>query len=296
MESRSEAAIIFALSGLLILVSLFFLNFSIPSSEGSYQMIDTKRTIVLEPNQYLELDTTINIELNTYEVKTFGSNNTYIFDRSPPYPTLTSWDTVKLWFGVEQTNQTNDVLSIHFYPYSLNESQRMLDGYRIYNFQGQVGLFSAETSQAGAYRFVIANMNSTEISPAFHVHLEWVIYVKPYFYAGIAGLVIALLSPVMALRMNRKLLGLVLAAVGVAFVVSGTILFLIQPPQRLDIPAYCCFYLSHPIYCLSYLHGILFDTGWLLVIIGSIMMLFYRKTRIISTEQRRESMEISEGS
>lgn len=295
MESRSEAAIIFALSGLLILVSLFSLNFSVPSSAGPYQTIDTKRPIAIEPNQSLEFDTTINTYLNTYEVNTFNSNNTCIFHRNPPYPTLTSWDTVRLWFGLEQINQTNDVLSVLFYPYSLNESLRMLDGYRTYNFQGYVELFNAETSQGGTCRFTIYNVNSTEISPVLHVHLEWVTYEKPYFYIGIAGLVIALLSPVMALKMNRKLLGLILLAIGVAFVVSGTILFLTQPLPRLDVPVFCCVYLSHPIYCLSYLQGILFDIGWLLVIIGSAMMLFYRKMKTISTGEKGQGMEIPEG-
>ncbi len=295
MESRSEAAIIFALSGLLILVSLFFLNLSVPSSAGPYQAIDLQRQIPIQPNRSLEFNMTISVYLNTYEIGMFGNNSH--FGRNPPYPTLTSWDEGRLCFRLEQTNQTDDVgFAIVFYPSSENGNMvRLASIGNEYRFQGYIELSSAETSLTGTYIIAIANGNSTEISPVLHVHLEWVTYEKPYFYYGIAGLVIALLSPVMALKMNRKLLGLILAIVGVAFVVSGTILFLIQPPQRLDIPAYCCFYLSHPIYCLSCLHGILFDIGWLLVIIGSIMMLFYRKTRIISTEQRRESMEISEG-
>lgn len=277
MESRREAAIIFIFSSLLVLVSLFLVNFSVPSLEGPRQT-ETRRQILLQPNQYFEFSITITYTIWASRYGTFD-NNTFYFDKDPLYPTLTSWDTGRLWFGLEQTNQTNDALFILLYPCSKNESMRRLD-YRQYMFQGYTELFRTEVSQTGTYTFTIANSNSTEINPILHVHLEWETFEKPYIYFGIAGLVMALLTPVMALKINRKLLGLILATTGVVLVISGTILFVITPQQQLPIPVFCCIYQLHPIYCVRYLHGVLFDLGWLLVPAGIAIMLFYRKRKL----------------
>jgi hypothetical protein len=184
---------------------------------------------------------------------------------------------------LEQTNQTNDTLHIELY--SLGSRVFLAGEYR---FQGYTQLFRDETSQADTYTFQIINDNTTVINPVLHVHLEWDTYEKPYFTFGIAGLLIALLSPIMALKINRRLAGLILAVIGFILMISGTILFIIQPQQRVFAPMFCCAYISHPIYCLKALHGIFFDVGWLLIIMGSIMLLFYRKRNLWQlTEDRR---------
>jgi hypothetical protein len=73
------------------------------------------------------------------------------------------------------------------------------------------------------------------------------------------------------------MLGLVIIVFGVVFVVCGTILFLIEPPSPSQ-DAFCGFCLvKYPLYCYKTLHGTLFDTGWLLIIIGSFTMLIHRK-------------------
>jgi hypothetical protein len=81
------------------------------------------------------------------------------------------------------------------------------------------------------------------------------------------------------------MLGMILAVIGVVFVVSGTILFLVEKPEPSQ-DAFCGFCLTkYPVYCYKTLHGVLFDMGWLLAIIGSFTMLIYRKEAL---HQRKE--------
>jgi len=277
MESGREAVVILIFLSLLVLVSLFLLNFSVPSLEGPSQT-EIRRQILLQPNQYFEFSITITYTIWTSRYGTFD-NNTFHFDKDPLYPTLTSWDTGRLWFGLEQADQANGTLFILLYPFSKNESMERLD-YKQYMFQGYTELFRTEISQTSIYTFTINNNNSTEINPILHVHLEYETFEKSYVYFGIAGLVMALLAPFIALKINRKLLGLILTITGVVLVISGTILFIITPQQRLPIPVFCCIYKLHPIYCVRYLHGVLFDLGWLLVLAGIAIMLFYRKRKL----------------
>jgi len=272
-----SAVIIFILSGSLILASLFFLNFTVSSFGGSYpyQTTDVQRPISIQPSKSLIFNIAIRyVRTGSYSVGTF-ENNTFYFDKNSPLPSLDSWDTARLWFGLEQTNQTNDTLDITLFSQG---SRVFLVG--DYKFQGYTQLFRDETSQADTYNFQIINNNSTVINPVLHVHLEWDTYEKPYFTIGIAGLLIALLSPIMALKINRRLVGLILAIIGFVLMISGTILFAIQPYQQVHAPVYCCVYIGHPIYCLRALHGVFFDVGWLLIIVASIMLLFYRKRKL----------------
>ena len=79
---------------------------------------------------------------------------------------------------------------------------------------------------------------------------------------------------------SHKMLGLIIAVIGFAFVVTGTIMFLMEPLQPVQ-NTFCGFCMTkHPIYCYKTLHGLLFDLGWLLVMIGSVVMLFYRKEKL----------------
>ena len=79
---------------------------------------------------------------------------------------------------------------------------------------------------------------------------------------------------------DRKMLGLMVAVLGIGLVVSGTIMFLVEPPG-LSNDVFCGFCLTkRPIYCLKTFHGILFDAGWLLTIVGSIIMFSYRKEKL----------------
>lgn len=107
-----SAFIIFILLGSLILASLFFLNFTVPSSGAPYQTTDVQRPISIQPSEEFVFNITIRyVGIDSYSDGTF-ENNTFYFDRNPALPSLDSWDTARLWFGLEQTNQTNDTLYI----------------------------------------------------------------------------------------------------------------------------------------------------------------------------------------
>ena len=73
-----------------------------------------------------------------------------------------------------------------------------------------------------------------------------------------------------------EMLGRVILLLGVLFLGSGTVIYLFESPQ--DVPNTYCIGKS-PIYCYKTLHGILFDTGCLLILAGSIILLFCRIRR-----------------
>jgi hypothetical protein len=67
-----------------------------------------------------------------------------------------------------------------------------------------------------------------------------------------------------------EMLGRVILLLGVLFLGSGIVIYLFEPPQV--IPNTYCIGKS-PIYCYKTLHGILFDTGCLLILAGIIILL-----------------------
>jgi uncharacterized membrane protein len=75
--------------------------------------------------------------------------------------------------------------------------------------------------------------------------------------------------------------GLAIVLVGILLVASGTVIYLFEPPKGSQNSfcdgSYCI--VKSPIYCYKTLHGILFDTGCLLILAGSIILLFFRIRR-----------------
>jgi hypothetical protein len=67
-----------------------------------------------------------------------------------------------------------------------------------------------------------------------------------------------------------EMLGRVILLLGVLFLGSGTVIYLFEPPQAFP-NTYCIG--KSPIYCYKTLHGILFDTGCLLILAGIIILL-----------------------
>jgi predicted membrane channel-forming protein YqfA (hemolysin III family) len=67
-----------------------------------------------------------------------------------------------------------------------------------------------------------------------------------------------------------EMLGRVILLLGVLFLGSGAVIYLFESPQ--DVPNTYCIGKS-PIYCYKTLHGILFDTGCLLILAGIIILL-----------------------
>jgi hypothetical protein len=76
-------------------------------------------------------------------------------------------------------------------------------------------------------------------------------------------------------------LGLAIVLVGILLVAGGTVMYLFEPPRGSQNSfcdgSYCI--VKSPLYCYKTLHGILFDTGWLLILAGSIILLFCRIRR-----------------
>jgi hypothetical protein len=80
---------------------------------------------------------------------------------------------------------------------------------------------------------------------------------------------------------SPKKLGLAMVLVGILLVAGGTVMYLFEPPissqNSFSDGSYCI--VKSPIYCYKTLHGILFDTGCLLILAGSIILLFCRIKR-----------------
>jgi hypothetical protein len=78
-----------------------------------------------------------------------------------------------------------------------------------------------------------------------------------------------------------EMLGRVILLVGVLFLGSGTVIYLFEPLQ--PIPNTYCIGKS-PIYCYKTLHGILFDTGCLLILAGVIILLLNNIMKLRKTK------------
>jgi hypothetical protein len=79
-----------------------------------------------------------------------------------------------------------------------------------------------------------------------------------------------------------EMLGRAILLLGILLMGSGTVMYLFEPPRGsqnslCDGRLLCI--VKSPIYCYKTLHGILFDTGWLLILAGSIILLFCRIRR-----------------
>jgi len=87
-----------------------------------------------------------------------------------------------------------------------------------------------------------------------------------------------------------EMLGRAILLLGILLVASGTVMYIFEPP-RPSQNSYCgesyCMVKS-PIYCYKILHGILFDTGWLLILAGSVILLFcrIRKPRQVTQDRK----------
>jgi uncharacterized membrane protein len=82
---------------------------------------------------------------------------------------------------------------------------------------------------------------------------------------------------------STKMLGLIMTIIGIGLVVMGIVLFLIEPsePQISNTFCFCNPNHSRPIYCIQSLHGIVFDLGWSVTILGTVTMFFSRKEKLL---------------
>jgi hypothetical protein len=86
-----------------------------------------------------------------------------------------------------------------------------------------------------------------------------------------------------------EMLGSAILLLGILLVAIGTAIYNFEPP-RVSQNSYCdgsyCIE-KIPIYCYKTLHGMLFDTGWLLILAGSIILLFGRIRRLRQVAEDR---------
>jgi uncharacterized membrane protein len=89
---------------------------------------------------------------------------------------------------------------------------------------------------------------------------------------------------------SLKMLGLILTIIGIGLVVTGTILFFIEPsePQIANTFCFCNPNHSRPIYCYQSLHGIVFDLGWSVTIVGTVTMFFCRKEKLLQKNSKNK--------
>jgi hypothetical protein len=81
---------------------------------------------------------------------------------------------------------------------------------------------------------------------------------------------------------NGKVLGLIIVIIGFVLVVSGLILFLLEPRTEYGIPGCLCIgeVGPPPIYCYKTFHGLLFDSGLVLMALGVVLMIVFRKEKL----------------
>lgn len=179
------------LVGIVIVASLYFVNFT-ASVLGS----GTERSgmpIIISPNQSYKF----NITLVYREGADYhrAENNGHYEERAPPISTLTMWETGGFAFDLE-SNETFTVRITNYSPDGKVRSSRedyMASGADIN------GLGYTEITQAGTYRFEIENIGAQEMHGLLGFNLMWHLFKKPYFYYGIAGLVVSLFYPFLIL-------------------------------------------------------------------------------------------------
>jgi len=82
---------------------------------------------------------------------------------------------------------------------------------------------------------------------------------------------------------NRKMLGFIIIIIGFVLVVSGLTMFgLLEPRTQYGIPGCLCIgeIGPPPLYCYKTFHGLLFDSGPILIALGIVLMIVFRKEKL----------------
>jgi len=187
----------FVLVVALILVGAFFLNFT---TEQTWSDLGYENVITLHPNQTIIHNVTMSYEVHEPN-RGYGSrmeNGSIVIEEPPFTNTLTWWKRAWLPFTIE-LNDTGDIRA------ELNRTlvgpQGIIEpeGHMYFGTNEVFTIADPEVTQGGTYRLSLQNMGSEDIHPKLSWQLKWHYYEKPYFYYGIAGLLIALVYPAMLL-------------------------------------------------------------------------------------------------
>jgi hypothetical protein len=179
------------LAGGMIIASLYFINLTVSPMGGPYLKISSEPTITIQPNQTFAFDiATIFVNGNVPIYGFCTENHTFYNERnSLPKATATGWDICRIRSSL-WSNETYNVWVTSYDP----------NGVVIRNITSQaVGtpLLEADINQEGTYSVEIRNDNPTDaVNATLRINVEWEYFEKPYYYYGIAGLVIGLIYPI----------------------------------------------------------------------------------------------------
>jgi hypothetical protein len=104
-------------------------------------------------------------------------------------------------------------------------------------------------------------------------------------YFGVSAILLSLGTITIFERKERtishKTLRSIIVIIGLILVVSGSIMFLLEPRIEYGIPGCFCIGTAGPppIYCSKTIHGLLFDSGLALLALSIILMIVFRKQK-----------------
>jgi hypothetical protein len=200
---------ILALVVSVVLASLYFLNYT--NSSGPLTSTICAQTLLVHPDQnfsfYIAID---HRPLASYLSPNdshlfvwawrFDENHTYWFDGPPIRNTLTHWQIEGVHFSMNPSvdikfsralvwSETGETVMNPEYYYGILTAR---------SFSGALDI--TEVTQPSLYEFVITNLDSLkDMNDTMQIQLVKQYFDKPYFYYGVAGLLIGFLYPAIIL-------------------------------------------------------------------------------------------------
>jgi hypothetical protein len=190
-----------------ILASLYFVNYA--SSSDPFTPVAFYLPLLIHPGQnysfYVAIDNRP-MPSYVYFAWRFDENNTYWFKEPPIGNTLTDWQAESVHL---------DLVSNATFKFSRalvwNETNGTAKDRNFYYIQLSPGSFGSDlditdVSQPSLYEYVVTDVDTfRDVNETMLIQVSWQEFNKPYFYYGVAGLVIGLLYP--AIILTLRLLG-----------------------------------------------------------------------------------------
>jgi len=131
------------------------------------------------------------------------TNNTFLYmERRPPINTITKWEECSFGFSFNFSGEYRTRMRIYDSTGAIMEEwwESGDDG-------AKVPLWEWLITKSGTYRVEIKNLGSEKISGCIGIAVRWRLFAKPYYYYGIAELVIASIYPALILvkRISTKI-------------------------------------------------------------------------------------------
>lgn len=187
ITKASIVAVILAL----IASSIFYMGFVASARGGSYGILGIAITIL--PNQTFTYNITV-----VYKEKgpwTDISDDSFLYmERPSPINTITEWEEGSFGFSFNFSEEYDTRMRTYDSTGAIMKEWWHSGGGR-----AKVGVEGGSIIKSGTYRVEIKNLGSEKIGGTIGVTVEWRLYTKPYYYHGIAGLIIASIYPALVL-------------------------------------------------------------------------------------------------